>query len=495
MFICLFVTLSAFLFSFSFYPFHLFAICPYFHGMPSRLPSIQHQKKRKHAPTFRSVASRLKDLSQLDLNDDFRLVLDLVERQGQSVFITGKAGTGKSTLLHYLRGTTTKSTAVLAPTGVAALNVGGQTIHSFFHFPPTLIDPNSIRRRNNTKLYESLQLLIIDEVSMVRADVMDGIDRALRIQRNNMSTPFGGVQVVLCGDLFQLPPIVRDGEMKSFFDEEYGGPYFFFAKVFRELQPSSVELTTIYRQRDDNFIHVLNKIREHDLDAELFTLLNRRVLRGDEGQLASDFITLSATNEAAFRKNSSRLLRLNSKAFTYPADITGTFEPSTYPTEATLELKRGAQVMLLKNDHEKRWVNGTIGHIHSLDNKKVKVTVNGATYTIEPETWENIHYRFNRETNHLEEEVIGSFTQYPLRLAWAITIHKSQGQTFDQVLIDLGRGAFAHGQTYVALSRCTSLAGILFNRPVTPRDILFDERVYGYTQVFPPARRGVTTAV
>lgn len=443
---------------------------------------------RKRPPAFRSVGSRVKDLSQLDLNDEFRLVLDLVERQGQSVFITGKAGTGKSTLLHYLRGTTTKSTAVLAPTGVAALNVGGQTIHSFFHFPPTLIDPNSIRRRNNTKIYESLQMLIIDEVSMVRADVMDGIDRALRVQRNKMTAPFGGVQVVLCGDLFQLPPIVRDGEMKAFFDEQYGGPYFFFAKVFHELQPSSVELTTIYRQRDNNFIHVLNKIREHELDAELFSLLNTRVLR-DEEQLDSTFITLSATNEAAFRKNYSRLLQINSKTFAYPAEITGTFEPSTYPTEATLELKRGAQVMMLKNDQEKRWVNGTIGHIHSLDDKKVKVSVGGTTYTVEPETWENIQYRYNRENNQIEEEVIGSFTQYPLRLAWAITIHKSQGQTFDKVLIDLGRGAFAHGQTYVALSRCTSLEGILFNRPVTPRDILFDERVYGYTQVFPPVRK------
>jgi len=461
--------------------------------MPSRSPPPQQQ--RKHIPAFRSVGSRLKDLKQLDLNDDFRHVLDLVERQSQSVFVTGKAGTGKSTLLHYLRGTTSKSTVVLAPTGVAALNVGGQTIHSFFQFPPTLIDPQSIRRRNNTKIYESLQMLIIDEVSMVRADVMDGIDRALRIQRSNLTTPFGGVQVVLCGDLFQLPPIVKDGEMKTFFDEQYGGPYFFFAKVFHELQPSSVELTTIYRQRDDNFIHVLNKIREHELDAELFTLLNRRVLRGDEGQLDSAFITLSATNEAAFRKNYSRLLQISSKAFTYPAETTGTFEPATYPTEATLELKRGAQVMLLKNDPEKRWVNGTLGHIHSLQEKKIRVTIGGTTYNVEPETWENIQYHFNRETNQIEEEVIGTFTQYPLRLAWAITIHKSQGQTFDKVLIDLGRGAFAHGQTYVALSRCTSLEGILFNRPVTPRDILFDERVYGYTQVFPPARRSPVATV
>jgi ATP-dependent DNA helicase PIF1 len=443
------------------------------------------QQHSRH-PTFRGISSQVRDLKRIDLNDEFRHAFDLIERQGQSVFITGKAGTGKSTFLHYLRETTSKATVVLAPTGVAALNVGGQTIHSFFQFPPTLIDPNSIRRRKNTKLFENLKTLIIDEVSMVRADVMDGIDTALRIQRGNMTTPFGGVQVVLCGDLFQLPPIVRDGEMKAFFEEQYGGPYFFFAKVFHELSPSSVELTTIYRQRDDAFIRVLNRIRERDLDAQLFSVLNAHIQRGNDGQLDTSFITLTATNEAAYQKNRSCLAHLNSKAFTYRAVVTGLFDPSIYPTEAMLELKRGAQVMLLKNDSEKRWVNGTLGQIRFLNDKKVSVDVGGTVYDVEPETWENIQYRYHRDTNRIEEEVIGTFTQYPLRLAWAITIHKSQGQTFDKVLIDLGRGAFAHGQTYVALSRCTSLDGIVFSRPVTPRDILFDERVYGYTKVFPP---------
>ena len=451
---------------------------------PAKPRSYSQQRSGRSA--FRSVGSRFRDLKRLDLNDEFRHALDLIEQQGQSVFITGKAGTGKSTFLHYLRETTSKATVVLAPTGVAALNVGGQTIHSFFHFPPTLIEPNSIRRRKNTKLFEKLQTLIIDEVSMVRADVMDGIDTALRIQRGNMTAPFGGVQVVLCGDLFQLPPIVRDGEMKAFFDEQYGGPYFFFAKVFRELSPSSIELTTIYRQRDDAFIHVLNRIRERDLDAHLFSVLNARVQRGTEGQLDSSFITLTATNEAAYQKNRSCLARINTKAYTYSAAITGLFDPSIYPTEAVLELKRGAQVMLLKNDPEKRWVNGTLGQIRALSEKKISVDIAGTSYDVEPETWENIHYRYQRDTNRIEEEVTGTFTQYPLRLAWAITIHKSQGQTFDKVLIDLGRGAFAHGQTYVALSRCTTLDGIVFSRPVTPRDILFDERVYDYTRVFPP---------
>jgi ATP-dependent DNA helicase PIF1 len=449
----------------------------------SRYPSSSQHGSR--APRFRSVGARIRDLKQIEMSPEFQHALEVIEQQGQSVFITGKAGTGKSTLLCYLRETTTKNTAVLAPTGVAALNVSGQTIHSFFRFPPTLIDPHSIRRRKNAKLFEKLQMLIIDEVSMVRADVMDGIDTALRLQRDNMSTPFGGVQVVLCGDLFQLPPIVRDEEMQAFFAEHYGGPHFFFAKVFHQLPSSSIELTTIYRQRDDAFIRILNKIREHDLDATLFSLLNARVERPGNPLADSSFINLTATNEAAYRKNRSMLEQINAKAHVYPAAVTGLFDPSIYPTESLLELKRGAQVMLLKNDPEKRWVNGTLGRIQTLTEKKVSVEIEGKAYDIEPETWENMQYRYHRDTNRIEEEVIGTFTQYPLRLAWAITIHKSQGQTFDKVFIDLGRGAFAHGQTYVALSRCTSLEGIVFSRPVTARDILFDERVYDYKRVFP----------
>jgi ATP-dependent DNA helicase PIF1 len=444
-------------------------------------------------PAFHGVAHRAADLSQITLNDEFQHALDLIERQGQSLFLTGKAGTGKSTFLHYLRETTAKATAVLAPTGVAALNVGGQTIHSFFQLPPTIIDPQSIRRRKNPKLFHTLQTLIIDEVSMVRVDVMDAVDRALRIQRDNVSIPFGGVQVVLCGDLFQLPPIVRDGDMRAFFDAQYGGPYFFLAPVFAELRPSVLELTTIYRQRDDTFIRVLNKMREHDLDAELFTLLNARVQRGGKGPPNASFITLTTTNEAAFRRNHACLEQLNAKLYRYPAAVTGLFEPAAFPTEAVLELKRGAQVMMIKNDPEKRWVNGSLGKVSALHEKKVCIEIAGSSYEVEPETWQNIQYRYNHETNRIEEEVVGTFTQYPLRLAWAITIHKSQGQTFEHVLIDLGRGAFAPGQTYVALSRCTSLEGVVFSRPVTPRDILFDERVYGYTRVFSPAPSSHTT--
>jgi ATP-dependent exoDNAse (exonuclease V) alpha subunit len=440
------------------------------------------------------VANRAADLSQLNLADEFQYALDLIERQGQSVFLTGKAGTGKSTFLHYFRQQTTKATVILAPTGVAALNVGGQTIHSFFQFPPTILHPQSTRRRKNSKLFQTLQTLIIDEVSMVRADVMDAVDMALRVQRDNMSTPFGGVQVVLCGDLFQLPPIVRDGDMKAFFEEQYGGPYFFLAHVFADLRPYSLELTTIYRQRDHTFIRVLNKIREHDLDAELFALLNTRVQRTGNGLQDSSFITLTATNEAAFRKNQACLEQLTTKLYRYPASVSGLFDPAAFPTEAVLDLKRGAQVMMIRNDPEKRWVNGSLGRVSALSDKKVAVEIAGVSYDVELETWQNIQYRYQRETNRIEEEVVGTFTQYPLRLAWAITIHKSQGQTFERVLIDLGRGAFAHGQTYVALSRCTSLEGIVFNRPVTARDVLFDERVYGYTRVFPPAP-GINTKI
>lgn len=441
-----------------------------------------------NAPSaFRTVGERSQDLAQIDLNAGFRHTLDLIEHDCPCLFLTGKAGTGKSTLLHYLRETTDRATAVLAPTGVAALNVGGQTIHSFFRFPPTLIDPAALRRRRSAKLFQKLDTLIIDEVSMVRADVMAGIDTALRLHRDNVQTPFGGVQVILCGDLFQLPPIVRERDMQTFFDQQYGGPYFFCAQVFEELQPCSVELTTIYRQHDEDFIYVLNKIRENDVDAELLAVLNARVRRGGEPPQDSSFITLTATNQAALRKNQACLERLAEPAHTYPAEVSGQFEESIFPTEELLELKPGAQVMLIRNDPYKRWVNGSIGRISSLTDTQVWVEVGGTVYELEPETWHNIRYRYNQETNRIEEEEVGSFTQYPLRLAWAITIHKSQGQTFDKVMIDLGRGAFAHGQTYVALSRCTSLAGLVFSRPVTPRDMVFDERVYDWKRVFPPA--------
>ena len=462
----------------------------------SQYPYRPHSARSNTAsPAFRSVRERSRDLDQIDFNDEFQHAIDLIEQDSPCLFLTGKAGTGKSTLLHHVRETTTKVTAVLAPTGVAALNVGGQTIHSFFQFPPTLIDPGSIRKRQNAKLLQKLETLIIDEVSMVRADVMDGIDTALRLHRDNIHTPFGGVQVILCGDLFQLPPIVRDAEMKTFFDEQYGGPYFFRAKVFDELNPYSVELQTVYRQRDEDFISVLNKIRQDNVDAELLALLNGRVQRGplvQDGQDERDdssCITLTTTNQAALRKNQACLERIPAQSYTFSACVSGTFDEALFPTEALLELKPGAQVMLIRNDPQKRWVNGSIGRVSTLTDKKVRVEMRGKTYEIEPETWRNIRYRYNRETNQIQEEEVGSFTQYPLRLAWAITIHKSQGQTFEKVMIDLGRGAFAHGQTYVALSRCTSLEGLVFNRPVTHRDILFDERVYDFSRVFPPAPR------
>ena len=451
------------------------------------LATVTHYHSAPSA--FRTVGERSQDLDQIDLNAEFRHTIDLIEQDCPCLFLTGKAGTGKSTLLHYMRETTTKVTAVLAPTGVAALNVGGQTIHSFFRFPPTLIDPGSLRKRRSAKLFQKLETLIIDEVSMVRADVMDGIDTALRLHRDAIHTPFGGVQIILCGDLFQLPPIVRERDMQTFFDQQYGGPYFFCAKVFEDLQPCSVELTTIYRQHDEDFIYVLNKIRENNVDAELLGLLNARVRRGGEPPQDSSFITLTATNQAAFRKNQACLERLAERSHTYPAEVSGQFEESIFPTEELLELKPGAQVMLIRNDPYKRWVNGSIGRISSLTDTKVWVEIRGTVYELEPETWHNIRYRYNQETNRIEEEEVGSFTQYPLRLAWAITIHKSQGQTFDKVMIDLGRGAFAHGQTYVALSRCTSLEGLVFSRPVTPRDIVFDERVYDCSRVFPPAPR------
>lgn len=443
------------------------------------------QRKRRPEPiSIQEPRKREQDLKDIELNDDFRHALELIERQGRSAFITGKAGTGKSTLLRYFRAKTNKATVVLAPTGLAAINVSGQTIHSFFKFPPKFIDKDNIRRSRNAELFRKLDTIIIDEVSMVRADLMDGIDAALRLNRGNPKTPFGGVQLVFFGDLFQLPPIVRERELKEYFNDHYGGPYFFLAKAFEGLDLPYIDLQKIYRQSDDKFKDLLNKIREKKIDQDLLKTLNSRVRSVGDFNGSGSYITLTTTNDAAFQTNMAFLEKISEKNYTYKASVTGRFDPTSFPTEEVLELKKGAQVMMIKNDPDKRWVNGTLGKISELQEEKICVEIYGTSYEVEKETWQNIEYQYNREKNRIEERIVGTFQQYPLRLAWAITIHKSQGQTFERVAIDLGRGAFAHGQTYVALSRCKSLEGISLSRPVTPGDIIFDDKVYGFERVF-----------
>jgi hypothetical protein len=422
------------------------------------------------------------DLSDIEINDDFKAALELIEGQNENVYVTGKAGTGKSTFLKYLRATTRKNVVVLAPTGLSAINVGGQTIHSLFGLPPKLINVRDIRPSKNSDLYQKLDAVIIDEVSMVRADLMDGIDYSLRINRKK-NEPFGGVQMIFIGDLFQLPPIVRGRDLEDFFNHEYGGPYFFCSKAFKNNSIRCVDLKKIYRQSDSNFIDLLNSVREDRLTDDLLETLNSRVAPNLDTVTRSEYVTLTTTNQAAYEINETFLNSINEKEYLYHADMYDRFTQGDYPIEATLRLKRGARVMLLRNDPLKRWVNGTLAKIADLGSDQVIIDVAGSYYEIKRESWKKIEYYYDRAKKKIEEKVIASFEQYAIRLAWAITIHKSQGQTFNRVYIDLGRGAFTHGQTYVALSRCTSFDGIKLKRPVEQRDVIFDPRVYDYTKI------------
>ncbi len=424
----------------------------------------------------------------LILNNDFQYALDALEKDERSMFITGRAGTGKSTLLQLFRQTTRKKTAVLAPTGVAALNVQGQTIHSFFGFPPRIVTPQEasrkVSRKDLQRLYRNLQVLIIDEISMVRADVLDGINRFLQVNREDLR-PFGGVQVALFGDPFQLPPVVTNDPVESaYFRDYYSTPYFFSSRIMDETGASMemLELRKVYRQESRHFLRLLEAIRVNELDRDDLDDLNERWITDFEAP--EGYITLSARNATADRINRTALERLDGREFLFHAEVKGQFDPAYFPTEAALRLRTGAQVMFVKNDTEKQFVNGTIGKVVDLSADQVSVLVqeeNGKkrTVAVTPLEWEIVRYKADPAGN-IETESIGSFRQYPLKLAWAITIHKSQGKTFDHVIIDLGNGAFEHGQLYVALSRCRTLEGIVLRNPVRPSDVITDERVVDF---------------
>ncbi len=419
----------------------------------------------------------------LELNGDFEYALDLIEKKGANLFVTGRAGTGKSTLLQLFRNTTRKKTVVLAPTGIAALNVQGQTIHSFFGFPPRPLAQKDIRKRRNHRLYKKIEVLIIDEISMVRADLLDSIDYFLRVNRD-VNLPFGGVQVVFFGDLFQLPPVVSSEAEAALFTSYYESPYFFSAKVFEEsFELEKLELRKVYRQENRYFLRLLDAIRVNQIDYDDLIDLNERYLPDFEAQ--DFYITLSARNARVDALNLRKISEIPMPEQVYLAKITGSFPANLYPTEAALKLKLSAQVMFIKNDPQKRFVNGTIGQVVKMDNDKITVLVeeNEARQYIEvePMDWEIMRYKQNPgKPEEIETETIGTFSQYPLKLAWAITIHKSQGKTFDKVIIDLGRGAFENGQTYVALSRCRTLEGIVLKQPLRPRDVMTDERIVEY---------------
>ena len=421
---------------------------------------------------------------EIDFNPEFQHALDMMEETDKNIFITGRAGTGKSTLLNYFRDNTKKNVVILAPTGVAAVNVGGQTIHSFFHFKPNVTLAAIKRKRTaakeKTSIYKKLTAVVIDEVSMVRADLLDCVDKFLRLNGPHSKQPFGGVQMIFIGDFYQLPPVVSSAE-REIFRSHYAGPFFFSAKVFPQLELEFIELEKVYRQKDDEFVRLLNTIRNNSITDDDIALFNQRCQPSFTAAEDEFFISLTSTNDLADGINEQRLAQLPGKIWKAEGMIDGDFGREYLPTAVALKLKKGAQIMMLNNDSYGQWINGTIGRVKKFakDEEGEAVIIadldNGETVEIAPYTWKI--YKFFLKNEELRSEEVGSFRQYPVRLAFAVTIHKSQGKTFEKVVIDVGRGTFAHGQMYVALSRCTTLEGIVLKQPLKKSHIMMDWQV------------------
>ena len=424
----------------------------------------------------------------------FRLAGDFVNQTSKHLFLTGKAGTGKTTFLKYISQHSHKQALVAAPTGVAAINAGGVTLHSLFQLPFEPYIPNSRIKdtfkfgKQKQDLLRQAELLIIDEVSMLRADMLDAIDATLRFIRRNYK-PFGGIQMLYIGDLFQLPPVVKEEEW-TLLKEYYKSPFFFHAKALQHAPPLYMELKTVYRQREQRFVDLLNRVRNNELSEADRALLNERYRPQYRPAGEAKQIILCTHNYQADRINTEKLAAIPQPAYTFTGEITGEFPEYALPTDRQLQLKTGAQIMFIKNDSgdERRYYNGKIAEITDISGDKILVCPEGSreAFPLTPEIWKNVRYTVNKEKNEIEEEELGSFRQYPVRLAWAITIHKSQGLTFDHVVIDAGR-AFAAGQAYVALSRCTSLEGIILQSPITPECILTDAEAVAFSRNEQPA--------
>jgi len=439
--------------------------------------------------------------------------LRMLQETSNNLFLTGEAGTGKSTLLQYFRKTTKKNVAVIAPTGVAALNVEGQTIHSFCAFGPD-ITLQKVKKLGTwggkKKLLEKLDTIIIDEISMVRADLLDCVEKFLRLNGPMPSMPFGGIQMVFIGDLYQLPPVERDFGIPGGLFKEYESPYFFDAHCFKNANFEFIELKTIYRQKDQAFKDVLNAVRNNAATQEHFVALNTRAQSEDEEFTFEEFaIYLTPTNNRARQVNNYFLEKINAEIKSYQGYAYGSFENKETPTDLNLQIKVGAQVMMLNNDKEKRWVNGTMGKILAIEKAKKEPMPYGATpasgtldyqdkandsivieletgetVSVQPHTWEMFQFVLDKSTQTVDSKTTGAFTQYPFKLAWAVTIHKAQGKTFDKVYVDLSTGTFAHGQLYVALSRCRTLEGLYLKRHIQPKDIILDGRIVKFLENF-----------
>jgi DNA replication protein DnaC/uncharacterized protein YpbB len=438
-------------------------------------------------------------MTTIDTNSIFNLASDFINQTSRSIFLTGKAGTGKTTFLKHIRDTTAKNTVIVAPTGVAAINASGMTIHSFFQIPPCVFLPGYYPENGNVRvftkstlfknhhisyqkkeLFREVELLIIDEVSMVRCDLLDLVDTLLRFARKSQK-PFGGVQVLFIGDLFQLPPVAQNEEW-SLLKEHYESPFFFHSKAVKEAAPVCIELQKIYRQSDIEFISLLNNVRNNEVTDRDIDLLNSRF--SSEAQKVRDHIVLTTHNHKADSINREELEKLDGPLFQFSASIEGDFSEKSFPVEQTVSLKKGARVMFIRNDasEERNYFNGKLAFVKEINKESVVVEFdNGSEFELTKETWQNIRYSYKKETEKIEEEELGKFTQYPIRLAWAITIHKSQGLTFENVIIDAG-DSFTAGQVYVALSRCTSLQGLVLSSRITRKQIATNEQVIEHSQ-------------
>lgn len=448
------------------------------------------RKKKSDEEKYIEKKENKNRFAHVEISDEFATALDILENRRDHIFLTGKAGTGKSTLLEYWRTKTQQNIAVLAPTGVAALNVRGQTIHSFFGFRPG-ITPVGVRKYSKDggkSLYGKLDALVIDEISMVRADLLDCIDRFMRLNGKEPGKPFGGVRMIFLGDLYQLPPVLTDEE-KDYFNDHYSSPYFFSAKVLNDKRLLGddfnfriFELNKIYRQKDDEFIDILNKVRENTADEKDLKILNQRLDQNFVCPENDFFISLTATNAQATQINENRLRKLPGTERSFKGKMEGDFEDRVVPVDFNLKIKIGAQVMMLNNDKESRWVNGTIGKVVEISREikgaKIQVELDGGEVVeVLPYTWNNYKHFLDKAKNKVETEVVGTYTQYPFKLAWAVTIHKAQGKTFQKAVLDIGWGTFAHGQLYVALSRCATLSGLVLKQPLLKRHIITDPAV------------------